>query len=219
MRCAAIVVAGGSGQRFGGPKQFALIGRRTVAATSVAACRSVADQVVLVVPRGSQAEHNGADVVVEGGATRSESVRAGLEAVAADAEIIVIHDAARPLASERMFFSVVAALGEEGIDAAITGVEVTDTIKVVDSTGDRVHVTTTLDRSKLVAVQTPQAFRAPVLRRAHEGDPEATDDAALVERIGGSVVVVPGEQGNLKITVPNDLAVVEQMLNASEQAR
>ena len=212
MRCAAIVVAGGSGQRFGGLKQFAALAGTTVAAHSVAACRAVADQVILVVPRGSNAEFHGADVVIEGGETRSASVRAGLEVLGDSAEIVVIHDAARPLATERLFFSVVAELADEEVAGAIAGVPVTDTIKVVAHDGDRPHVVATPERSSLVAVQTPQAFRGEAIRRAHRGGGEATDDAALVEAVGGRVVVVPGEVGNLKITDPRDLVAAEAEL-------
>jgi 2-C-methyl-D-erythritol 4-phosphate cytidylyltransferase len=212
MRCAAIVVAGGSGQRFGGLKQFATLAGTTVAAHSIAACRAVADQVILVVPRGSNAEFHGADVVIEGGATRSASVRAGLEVIADSAEIIVIHDAARPLATERLFFSVVAELADEEIAGAIAGLPVTDTIKVVAHEGDRRSVVATPERSTLVAVQTPQAFRADAIRRAHREGDEATDDAALVEAVGGRVVVVPGEVENIKITDPRDLVMAEVAL-------
>ena len=117
------------------------------------------------------------------------------------ASIICIHDAARPLASEQLFRRVIEAV-VNGADAAIPGVAVADTIKVVDRTG---RVIDTPDRSTLVAVQTPQAFRAAVLRAAHASGGEATDDAALVEAGGGLVVVVEGEPDNRKITHPDDL--------------
>jgi 2-C-methyl-D-erythritol 4-phosphate cytidylyltransferase len=135
---------------------------------------------------------------VAGGASRSASVRAGLAAVPADAEVVVVHDAARPAARPALFESVVAAV-LAGADAAIPGVPLVDTVKRVAGG----VVVETLDRTALVAVQTPQAFRAAVLREA-EG--EATDDAALVEAAGGRVVVVPGDPANLKVTEPADLA-------------
>ena len=140
-------------------------------------------------------------MVVAGGSTRSESVRRALAAVPGSAETVVVHDAARPLASPSLFSAVLGALADPGIDGVIPGVAVPDTIK-------RVHegwVVDTLDRTQLVAVQTPQAFRAAILRRAHHGRGEATDDAALVEAVGGRIVVVPGEPGNTKLTTGADL--------------
>jgi len=138
---------------------------------------------------------------VAGGTTRSESVRAGLAAVPAEATIVCVHDAARPFASRLLFDAVIAAVAA-GADAAIPGVPVTDTIKRID---DGNVVVETPPRSSLVAVQTPQAFRAAVLRAAHATGCDATDDAALVELGGGRVVVVPGELTNRKITHPDDL--------------
>ncbi len=154
---------------------------------------------------------HGADLVVPGGGTRADSVRCGLTAVPDDAEVILVHDAARPLASPDLFAAVIAAVTDGGADGAVPGVPPSDTIKTVDESG---RVTGTLDRASLVAVQTPQAFRADVLRRAHDGAPVtgATDDAMLVESMGGTVRVVPGEPGNLKITDPDDLAAAERLL-------
>ena len=206
----AIVVAGGTGQRFGQMKQFALLAQRPVVEWAVAACRPSSTGVVLVVPRGSGVGvAHGADVVVEGGATRAESVRLGLAAVPETAEVIVVHDAARPLASDALFRSVIAAVLSDGAGGAIPGVPVSDTIKVVDGTN---NVTRTLDRASLVAVQTPQAFDAELLRRAHAQGGEATDDAALVESLGATVRVVPGDPRNLKITTPADLGTAESLL-------
>jgi 2-C-methyl-D-erythritol 4-phosphate cytidylyltransferase len=205
----SIVVAGGSGQRFGQLKQFALLAERPVVAWAVAACRPSSSGVVLVVPPGSPAEGHGADVVVEGGATRAESVRRGLAAVPAEAEVIVVHDAARPLASHALFRAVIAMVTTGDADGAIPAVPVSDTIKVVDAART---VTATLDRTTLVAVQTPQAFTAGVLRRAHAGGTDATDDAALVEALGATVRTVPGEPQNLKITTPADLGTAERFL-------
>jgi 2-C-methyl-D-erythritol 4-phosphate cytidylyltransferase len=175
---------------------------------SVAIARSVSDGVVVVVPP-QDAVREGA---VAGGATRSDSVRAGLAAVPPDATIVCVHDAARPLASAELYQRAIAAV-HDGADAAIPGVPVTDTIKVV---ADGVVVSTP-DRSALVAVQTPQAFRAGVLRAAHETGGEATDDAALVEGLGGVVAVVAGEITNRKITVPDDLAWARDQFAASAE--
>ena len=199
MTVAAIVVAGGRGERFGGQKQFAKLGGRTLAAHSVEQSRSVADFVVVVVPEDYLGDGEGADLVVTGGATRSDSVRAGL-AVCDDAQFIVVQDAARPLASTQLFEVVLAAV-RAGAAAAIPGVTVSDTIKQV---ADGVVVNTP-PRDQLVAVQTPQAFQAEILRRAHASAGVATDDAGLVEALGESVVVVAGERTNIKVTNPEDL--------------
>jgi 2-C-methyl-D-erythritol 4-phosphate cytidylyltransferase len=215
----SIVVAGGSGRRFGQLKQFALLGGRPVLQWAVAACRTCSAGVVLVVPDASGGDDtHGADVVVTGGATRADSVRRGLATVPADATVVVVHDAARPLATPDLFVAVIAAVTEGGADGAVPGVPPSDTIKAVDESG---RVINTLDRATLVAVQTPQAFRADVLRRAHDEAASgatvgATDDAMLVEALGGAVQVVPGEPGNLKITDPADLKVAERLLAAPE---
>ena len=192
-----IVVGGGSGRRFGASKQYELIGDVRVIDRSVAVARQASHDVVVVVPP-EDAVREGA---IAGGVTRSDSVRAGLAAVPATATIICVHDAARPLASVELYRRAIDAV-RNGADAAIPGVAVSDTIKVV---ADGIVVSTP-DRTSLVAVQTPQAFRAAVLREAHETGGDATDDAALVEGLGGVVVVVDGEVPNRKITVPDDLA-------------
>jgi 2-C-methyl-D-erythritol 4-phosphate cytidylyltransferase len=203
----AIVVAAGAGSRFGGAKQFELLGDRRVLDRALDGARAVADGIVLVVPPG-HARVETADVVAIGGATRSASVRAGLLAVPTEADIVVIHDAVRPLAPVSLFQAVVEAV-RAGADGAVPGVPVPDTVKRVR--GDR--VAETLDRSQLVAVQTPQAFAAAVLRRAHETGAEASDDAALVEDVGGRVVVVPGDPRNAKITTPADLVAARALLD------
>lgn len=197
----AIVVAAGTGCRFGGPKQYELLGSRRVLDWSLAAVRRVASGVVLAVAPGREdVPEPGVDLVVAGGTTRSDSVRAALAAVPAEASVIIVHDAARPLATGGLFEAVVQAVAG-GADGAVPGLALTDTVK-------RVHghrVISTLDRSELVTVQTPQAFEASALRRAHLAGVEATDDAALVEASGGLVVVVPGERRNRKLTTPDDL--------------
>lgn len=191
-----IVVGGGSGRRFGTAKQYERLGDVRVIDRSVAVAGEVSDGVIVVVP-AEDAEREGA---VAGGDTRSESVRAGLRAVPADATIICVHDAARPLASVELYRRAIGAV-MQGADAAVPAVAVSDTIKVV---ADGVVVSTP-DRGSLVAVQTPQVFRASALRAAHECGGDATDDAALVEALGGVVVVVEGEATNRKITLPDDL--------------
>lgn len=203
----AVVVAGGSGARFGGPKQYERLGDRRVLDWSLDAVRAVAVGVVLVVPPDRAGDPEvGADAVVPGGATRSESVRSGLAAVPVEAAVVVVHDAARPLARPELMHAVVDAV-LAGADGAVPALAVTDTVKVVGGRpGDASRpVLATPDRDTLVAVQTPQAFRAGMLRRAHADGAEATDDAALVEALGGRVVAVPGDVANRKLTTPDDL--------------
>jgi 2-C-methyl-D-erythritol 4-phosphate cytidylyltransferase len=200
-----IVVAAGSGQRFGGPKQFEDLGGRPLLAWAVETAASASDGVVVVLPPGHEPLGPGE---VHGGATRSESVRRGLAAVPSNASVIVVHDAARPLAPATLFRAVVDAV-VGGADAAVPGVPVADTIKLVDESGTVVH---TPDRRRLVAVQTPQAFRASSLRDVHARGGEATDDAALVEDAGGHVVVVPGVPEARKVTEPDDLAWARSMV-------
>jgi 2-C-methyl-D-erythritol 4-phosphate cytidylyltransferase len=192
-----VVVAAGSGQRFGRPKQYEPLGGRQVLDWAVSAATAASDGVVVVVPPAD----SGGPGTVAGGPTRSASVRNGLAMVPASATIVCVHDAARPFADEEVFARVVAAV-RAGADGAVPGLPVADTIKVIDADG---VVTATPDRASLVAVQTPQAFRAEVLRRAHARGAESTDDAALVERLGGRVVVVSGSPRNRKITLAEDL--------------
>ncbi len=211
-RVGGIVVAGGTGSRFGAQKQFFSLAGTSVAERAVTACRSVADPVVLVVPAYHGGAAHGADEVVPGGPTRSASVRSGLRALPEDTEVVVVHDAVRPLARPELFEAVVAALAD-GAAGAICAVALADTVKqVAPGRSGGLCVVETLDRSVLVAVQTPQAFRLEALVRAHQGDPEATDDAALLEAQGLEVVVVAGDPDNLKLTTPADLARAERLL-------
>jgi len=207
-----IVLAAGSGQRFGAMKQFETIGSRRLVDWSMDIARSASDGVVLVVPAdmvGGEGLSNGVvpDAVVAGGATRSESVRRGLAAVPAEATIICVHDAARPFATFEDYRRVIDAV-HGGADGAVPGLTPADTIKLVEEDG---VVVSTLPRSALRAVATPQAFRASVLRAAHTGSAEGTDDASLVEANGGRVVVVEGSVMNRKITTPEDMAWARAM--------
>ena len=208
-RTVAIVVAAGQGERFGAPKQFLAVGDQRLVDRAVAVAGAACDEVVLVLPEGRVWDGAPVAAAVAGGRTRSESVRAGLAAIASDAEIAVVHDAARPLATPELFELVIDAV-RAGADAAVPALPVADTLKRV--AGDR--VVGTVDRDGLVAVQTPQAFRVAALRAAHAGDSDATDDAALVEAVGGTVVVVGGDPRNLKVTNVADIAVVEALLAA-----
>src|SRR4051812_30022474 len=205
----AVVVAAGTGVRFGTLKQYEQLGDRRVLDWALERARAVAEGVVLVVPpeRAGESEH-GVDAVVAGADTRAGSVRAGLAAVPDEAEVVVVHDAARPLASVTLFQEVVKAV-RAGADGAVPGVAPADTVKLVEDG----HVAETLDRDRLVAVQTPQAFAAATLRQAHEGDRKGTDDASLVEAIGGRVAVVPGEVANAKITTQHDLLVARILID------
>jgi 2-C-methyl-D-erythritol 4-phosphate cytidylyltransferase len=212
VRTWSVVVAAGSGTRYGAPKQLAGLGGRRVLDWSVAAAASASDGVVLVVADAHRPEIEagyGCDtrgpVVVTGGSTRSESVRAGLAAVPTTAEVILVHDAARPLASPALFARVIDAV-LAGADAAVPGVELVDTIRRLDGGVE--------DRTRLVAVQTPQGFRAEALRRAHRDGADASDDATLVEAAGGKVVVVQGDPANRKITTPLDLTIAAATLAA-----
>ena len=201
----AIVVAGGTGTRFGGPKQFAELEGRPLVSWSLEAARRACGHVVAVLP---ETEIEGgpqrwdADVVVAGGGTRSASVRAGLAAVPESAEVIVVHDAARPLAGSEVWAAVISEVAA-GADGAVPAYPLSDTIRKKTPDGG----STTLDRTDLFAVQTPQAFKASALKRAHAGGGDATDDSALVEALGGRVVLVPGTPDNLKVTTPSDLLV------------
>ena len=212
-----IVVGAGSGERFGRLKQLDLLCGKSVLQHSLAAAVNACDAVVAVVPDalveqialGSK-EFSGKQIfAAAGGSTRAESVRCGIRALGEqmsswpDGSIAVVHDAARPLASQEIFQRVIAAV-KDGADAAVPAIEVTDTIR---------HTATgPVDRSLLRAVQTPQAFKAEMLEAAHARSPEATDDATLVEAIGGKVVLVEGSPDNIKITRPRDLTVAEVLL-------
>ena len=206
MEAWAVVVAAGSGTRFGAAKQFADLCGRPVVEWSLDTARQVCRGVVLVVPAEVAGDWK-ADAVVTGGATRSASVRAGLDAVPDTADVIAVHDAARPLAPLSLWTAVIDAV-VNGADAAIPAAPVTDTVKEVTDGGRLV----TLDRSRLVAVQTPQAFRADRLKEAHRTGADATDDAALVEAAGGTVELIDSPGQNLKITSPADLVVAAALM-------
>jgi 2-C-methyl-D-erythritol 4-phosphate cytidylyltransferase len=167
------------------------------------------EDIVVALPPGAAAPAG--CVGVPGGASRSASVRAALAAAPPGAAAVVIHDAARPLVEPAAFTRTLAAL--EDADAAIAAARVADTIK---EAGGDLTVTATLDRSRLWAIQTPQAFRRPALEQALAVSDDvialATDDAWLVERAGGRVVVVESPPANFKVTTPNDLAVAEWLL-------
>jgi len=203
----AIVVAAGRGDRFGAAKQFLELGGTRLVDRAVLACSGSCDAVVVVLPADVAWDGPAVHAAVSGGATRSDSVRAGLAALPPTVEVVLVHDAARPLASRAIFDAVIDAI-RAGADAAVPALPVPDTLKRVDGA----RVLETVARDDLVAVQTPQAFRIDALRAAHAGDGRATDDAGLVEQSGGCVVVVPGEVTNFKITAPSDLELAAAFL-------
>jgi 2-C-methyl-D-erythritol 4-phosphate cytidylyltransferase len=210
MTVAAVLVAGGSGARLGSdvPKAFVSVGGRTLVEHAMHRFTRHVAHTVLVVPAGWESQVD-ASVVVCGGATRQASVDAGLRAVPAGVEYVLVHDVARPFVPDEVIVRVLAAL-RAGADAVIPAMPVTDTIKRVDGAG---AVLGTVDRAELVAVQTPQGFRRSVLEAAHaSGHPDATDDALLVEQAGGRVVTVAGDELAFKITTPWDLAMAEQVV-------
>jgi 2-C-methyl-D-erythritol 4-phosphate cytidylyltransferase len=217
----ALILAAGRGERLGAsrPKALVELAGRPLFAWSVHALLGVAaiERIVVALPPGVQAPEAGLQAPegtlgVQGGAVRSESVRLAL-AAAGPGDPVLVHDAARPLLTVGLIKDTLAAVLGEGVDGAIAAAAVTDTIKRADA--DRV-VSETLDRSQLWAVQTPQVFRRAALERAldvpHDVLAQATDDAWLIERLGGSVVVVPAPPENLKVTTPLDLRLAELLL-------
>jgi 2-C-methyl-D-erythritol 4-phosphate cytidylyltransferase len=216
----ALVVAAGRGERLGTavPKAFAILAGRPMVQWSVAALEEVAaiDEIVVALPPGVDAPEG--TIGVAGGTQRSHSVQAALAAARAD-EVVLVHDAARPLVTRDLIEACLSAIAEGGCDAAIAASPVTDTVKECDAG----TVVRTLDRSRLWAVQTPQAFRREVLERALDQDDEvvgaATDDAALVEGLGGTVRLVPAPRENLKVTTALDLRVAELLLRDRVGAR
>jgi 2-C-methyl-D-erythritol 4-phosphate cytidylyltransferase len=204
----AIVVAAGSGTRFGGdvPKQYVdLAGARVLDHSLRAMQACCPDRVVLVVSADRVVDTEPlASLVVAGGATRSQSVRNGLAALPEDAKYVFVHDAARPLVDPMVIDSLVSCLNE-GTVAAIPGLALADTIKRVRNG----WVMETVPRDQLVAIQTPQAFLVTALRSAHESEAEATDDAALMEQAGYRVAVVAGSPQMRKVTTTEDLRFLE----------
>lgn len=222
MSVVALVVAAGRGERLGssGPKALVALRGRPMLEWSVAALRAagVSRIVVALPPDALDAAPQGT-VAVAGGAERSHSVRNAL-AAAGEADVVLVHDAARPLLGAELVRACVAALDEDGgWDAAIAAAPVTDTVKRAP---DGVAVTETLRRDELWAIQTPQVFRRAALEAALARPDEelgaATDDAMLVERDGGRVRVVAAPRENLKITTPVDLAVAELLLDQRSPA-
>jgi 2-C-methyl-D-erythritol 4-phosphate cytidylyltransferase len=216
----ALIVAAGRGERlgFGSPKALVPLCGQPMLAWSVASLRSVpaVSEIVVALPADALDAAPEGVIAVAGGAQRSQSVRAALDASSAGADPVIVHDAARPLAAADIFTRALDALElTPEAHAVIAATPVADTIKQVAADGR--SVSATLDRSTLWAVQTPQVFRRATLQRAlaDAGDEllsQATDDAWLIERAGGVVHVIGSDPGNLKVTTPQDLRVAELML-------
>jgi 2-C-methyl-D-erythritol 4-phosphate cytidylyltransferase len=223
----AILVAAGRGERMGAsrPKAFLVLGGRPLLLRAAHAFEATAEVagLVAVVPAGEEGATRDLlrlvpklKAVVAGGATRQDSVRAGLAALPRDFDgVVLVHDAARALVEPELIAAVARAAAETG--AAIPVLPLVDTIKRVRAG----RVAETLDRAELAAAQTPQGFRRALLveacdRAAREGA-ALTDEAMAVERLGHAVAAVPGSARNLKITTPQDLALAEQLLDGREQ--
>jgi 2-C-methyl-D-erythritol 4-phosphate cytidylyltransferase len=218
----AVIVAAGRGERLGRdrPKAFAKLNGRALLAESLERLEASewVDSIVVVAPEGWEepaillAEELGTGKVsasVPGGATRTQSVRAGIAEVPEEATVVLVHDAARPFLPEEVIERVLAPLGE-GWDGAAPALPVADTLKRAGPDG---AVAETVDRSALYAVQTPQAFLPHVLRKALAGNVEdASDCAGLVEAQGGRVKLVEGDRRLVKVTTSEDLAFVESLL-------
>lgn len=226
MHVTAIVPAAGGGTRLAGPlpKQYLLLAGMPLLARTLQALRASqsVDSLILAVPPGHEArcrreilEPFGLTVeaLVPGGADRQASVYAGILRTAPETDLILVHDGARPLVSAALIREAVAAAADCG--AAVVAVPVTDTIKVAGPDG---RIAETPARGRLWAAQTPQVFRASLLREAHaralRDGVRGTDDSALVERLGHPVRLVPGSPENLKITTTADLVLAEQILRS-----
>jgi 2-C-methyl-D-erythritol 4-phosphate cytidylyltransferase len=214
----ALIVAAGRGERLGSdrPKALLTLAGKPMLEWSVAALRAVSavKRIVVALPAQELDAAPAGTTAVAGGAVRSESVRRAL-AASGSGDPVIVHDAARPLASPELFERALNELEQSGADAVTAAVPVSDTIKKVGP--DDRSVLETLDRGSLWAVQTPQVFRRAVLEQAllHASDAvlaAATDDASLIEQAGGRVRVVQADSLNVKITRPVDLRLAELLL-------
>jgi len=218
LKAVALLVAAGRGERLGSgrPKALVSLAGRPMLEWSLATLRGLpeVERIVVALPPGELGAAPEGVLAVVGGEARSQSVREALRA-SGEGDPVVVHDAARPLAAPELFVRALAELEESGADAVTAAALVSDTIKEVDADGRT--VLRTLDRRRLWAVQTPQVFRRGALERAvTDVDEEilksATDDAWLIERVGGIVHVIDAGPGNVKITTPTDLRLAELLL-------
>ena len=203
----ALVLAAGSGTRFGTANQFEDVAGTRLVDLAVAAASPACDHCVVVLPDGTAWDGPPVTEAVTGGATRADSVRAGLEAVPADAAIVVIHDAAHPLAPAALFEAVIARV-RDGFDAAVPVAPLRDTVMRVQDG----EVTAAVPRNGLTAVQMPHAFSAQALRAAHATGVEAPDDASLVLATGGRIAAVPGDPINVHVTTKEELLLARRLL-------
>jgi 2-C-methyl-D-erythritol 4-phosphate cytidylyltransferase len=202
-----IVLAAGTGTRFGDAKQFLALGGLRLVDRVVQTAGAVCNDVVVVLPEGVDWSGPSVTAAVAGGSTRSQSVRRGLDAVPSRTEVIVVHDAAHPLASRALFEAVVDGL-TEGVDCVVPCLPLTEPIKRVNDG----RVIETLERDGWTVVQSPHAFRARVLRTAHSGAPEAVEDTVLVEELGGTIATVPGDPFNVHVTTRAELELAGRLL-------
>ncbi len=203
----AIVLAGGASRRFGErAKQFEHVGGVPMVDRTVAAARRGCDGVVVVLPPGRAWTGEPVDAVAEGGDHQSESLRAGLAAVPADAAIAVVADPAHPLATGALFEAVVTAV-RDGADGAVPVVPIREVVQRVRNG----QVVETLPKDDLVLTQTPQAFRADVLRAVHADRPRPVENSGLLVERGYRVVTVSGDVGNVHVTTPHELAIAESL--------
>ena len=208
----AIVLAAGRGERFGTTKQFERIAGARLVDHAVAAAQSACDDVVVVLPPGHQWAGAAVRAAVTGGASRAASVRAGLASVGDQHDVVVVTDAAHPVAAPALYQRVIDRV-RAGASAVIPGVEPVDVIKQVEHD----HVVLSLPRSATVVTQVPQAFRTDVLRRAHAGGGEGTEDSAMVAALGLPVTVVEGDPANIHVTDRLTLAFAELLLTGGVQ--
>lgn len=191
----AVLLAAGTGRRVGSPKQFLDIGGQRAVDRVVRTAAGTVDGIVLVLPAGMDWDGPPVDAVTFGGATRAQSVRAGLALVPAAAQVVVIHDAAHPLARERLFTAVIDCV-LDGADAGVCVLPMTEVVQHVDAG----IVTEVLPKGGQVLAQSPAAFRADVLRTAHATGADTVEDIGLVIALGARVATVPGEVLNLHVT-------------------
>lgn len=205
----AIVLAAGSGDRFGGQKQFDRVGGVRLVDLAVSAAARACDSVVLVLPPGRSWDGEDVHTVVAGGPDRGASVRRGLASIPASSGTVVVHQAANPLASVALFRSLLDAI-DRGADAAVPGLRPADLVRRAtrDVLGE------VIGRDDLVLVQTPAAFRLAALRAAHHQSAAALEDTALVTATGFEVIVVPGDPRNIHVTTHADLEIVGALLRA-----
>jgi 2-C-methyl-D-erythritol 4-phosphate cytidylyltransferase len=205
----AIILAAGSGARFGGAKQFARLGPARLVDHVVATATSVAQAVVLVLPPGVAWDGAPVHAVVAGGPTRSASVRAGLGALPPATEVVVIHDAVHPLADRALFEAVIERV-RLGAEAAAPVIPATDTPARCE--GDR--LVALLPGDGAVLIQIPHAFRLAVLREAYSTGLDARDEISLLVRAGRVVHTVPGDLRNIHVTRPDELEVARRLFGA-----